>query len=164
MKHGKLSHIVTGTDLPDDDTSFLLNCIEKGEDMYQEYRRSRLVDRSKKLFDVISCQRTKTKKAVTEKPVDLNKVQADFVRVIDIARCRGYNVRNLLSYEITTTSYFLTTADGYLTKAAKFELLPLLRTRQIPIREYSFGNERTVSVIDFMAQARKIDSREKNTI
>ena len=163
MKSGKLSHNVTGAEIPNDEFSYLLNCIERGEEMYQEYRQSRLVERSKKLCDVIPSHRMKKKKAKAEKPVDLNKVRADFARIIDIARCRGYNVRNLLSYEITTTSYFLTT-ESYLRKATQSEFLSLLRTRQIPIREYSSGDQRTIGVIDFMAQARKIDFRRKSTI
>ena len=158
MRYYEIWKVITycDADIPNDESSYLLNCIERGEEMYQEYRQSRLVERSKKLFDVIPSHRMKKKKVKAEKPVDLNKVRTDFARIIDIARCRGYNVRNLLSYEITTTSYFLTT-ESYLRKATKSEFLSLLRTRQIPIREYSSGDHRTISVIDSMAQARKID-------
>ena len=53
VRSGKLSHIVAGAEVPNDESSYLLNCIENVSEMYQENRQSKLVERSKKLFDVI---------------------------------------------------------------------------------------------------------------
>ena len=95
----------------------------------------------------------KKKKAKVGKHVDL-KVHADSARIIDITCCRGYNVRNLLSDEINTTSYYSTT-ESYLRKATKSEFLSLLRTCQIPIREYLSGDQRTIKRHRFHEKSKK---------
>ena len=87
-------------------------------------------------------------------------MHAEFARTIDIARVRGYCVRTLLSYEITSTSLYLT-KDGFLTKSTKSELLDLVRTQQIQDTEYKPVLKQRVVIIDFMAEARKIESWRK---
>ena len=51
MKAGKLSNMISGIELPDEIADSLLNCFEKGEELYKDYRKTRLVERTKGLFD-----------------------------------------------------------------------------------------------------------------
>ena len=46
MKVGKLSIIISGIQLPDEESDSLLNCFETAEVLYKEYRQTRLIDRS----------------------------------------------------------------------------------------------------------------------
>ena len=132
---GKLANMVTGSVLSDDTGNSLLTCIEKGEELHQEYRECRLFQKTKKLFDKISTHRVEKKKNAPEnETIDLGKIQAEFSRAIDVARARGYRVKTLLSYEIVSNSYFIM-SKGFLTKPSKSELFGLLRTQQVPISE-----------------------------
>ena len=107
--------------------------------------------------------RTKKKKSA-KKDVDLKKVHAEFTRTIDIARVRGYSVRTLLPYKITFTSLLLI-KDGFLKKCKLSDLLDLVRTQQIQESEFRPVPKQRVVIIDFMAEARKIESwREKGEV
>ena len=48
---GKLFHMITGVNVPDEKANNLLNCIERGKKHYLRYRESRIIDKSKSLFD-----------------------------------------------------------------------------------------------------------------
>ena len=61
-KPGKLINMVTGSVLSDDNKISLLTCIEKGEDLYQEYRNTRLIQKKTKLFDILSLKHSIARK------------------------------------------------------------------------------------------------------
>ena len=56
-----------------------------------------------------------------QKPPDIKKETIQLMRNIDIARIRHYDLKELLQYEITSTSFYLT-KKGHLRKSPKFEL------------------------------------------
>ena len=106
---------------------------------------------------------TKKKKS-TKKDVNLKKVHAEFTKTIDIERVTGYCVKTLLSHEITFTSLFLI-KDGFLKKCNKSDLLDLFRMQQIQESEFAPSPKQRVTIIDFNAEARKIESwREKGKV
>ena len=76
-----------------------------------------------------------------------------FLRFIDIARERGYNIAELLSYELCPVSFYLT-KDGFLKKPTKSllnrELRSNLTALTLIIQEFN------MAVIEFMAFARKV--------
>ena len=68
---------------------------------------------------------------------------------------------NLLSYEITSSSFFLTT-DGYMKKAAKSELVREIRVGEVSVQkvnESAAKYSKYVKVIDFMEYARRLNTR-----
>ena len=150
--------MITGAILPEEEATSLLNCIERGENDYKNYRQSRLIDKTRSLFDLISFKKNKTKNKRKKKIIDMTKVHAEFTRTIDIARVRGYSVRNLLSYELTTPSHFRTTKEGFLTKSAKSELLEFVRKQQILESNFTPSSNERAIIVDFMAEARKMES------
>ena len=134
-----------------------------GEDAYQECRKKRLDERTSGLFDTLHDPHGKKKKKKSEntgKP-DLEKIKNNFIRNIDIARTRSYNIKKLLSYELTDKSYFLAPDGFFLSKSNKAELQPLLKTQSIPSDSIDVNMDSSVLLIDFMAEARKIESRRK---
>lgn len=161
MKAGKLSNMISGIQFSDEMSGSLLNCFETGDELYKEYRQTRLVERTKGLFDTIHKIHSKKKKCSNENKPDLNKVKADFTRCIEVARTRNYDVQKLLSYELTDKPYFLSPDGCYLSKSNKSELQSLLKSGTISTQEFSRGPHDYISiaVIDFMAEARKIGSR-----
>ena len=59
---GKLIHMITGVTLSDEEADNWLNCIERGQKHYLEHRESRIIDRSKSLFNAISLKHVLKKK------------------------------------------------------------------------------------------------------
>ena len=89
MKSGKLSNMITGIELEEETSQYLLNCFVTGEAIYQPFRKERLVDHSKGLFDEIHHVKIhKKKKPENEKKIDLSKIKAQFSRYVEIARTR----------------------------------------------------------------------------
>ena len=79
------------------------------------------------------------------------------MRTVDYARLRKLDITDLLSFEITPTSFYLT-KDGELRKSPKSELtreLKDLLDKPCP-SELPKSSLKTVVVIDFMAYARKV--------
>ena len=66
-----------------------------------------------------------------------------------------------MSYELTDKPYFLSPDGCYLSKGIKSELQSLLKSGTISTQEFSSRqqNNNSIAVIDFMAEARKIESR-----
>ena len=96
-----------------------------------------------------------------ENKPDLSKLKGEFSRYIEVARARNYDLRKLLSYEVTDKPYFLSPDGCYLTKGKKSELQSLLKCRTISFHEFSTKQHNSVAIIDFMAEARKIEARRK---
>ena len=116
----KLTNLVTGKEM-DEETSFLLACVKAGEDNYNRFREARLIDKKEKLFDPITKVRKMRKNSATTKKADVKKETISAIRNIDYSRERNYSISDLLCYELTSTSFFLT-QDGFLRKSPKSEL------------------------------------------
>ena len=99
------------------------------------------------------------KKQGPEKKVDLRKETMKFCRKIDVARSRQFDIYKLLACEILENSYFLT-KDNYLRKPDKRQLVNEIEkylskpSEKILKEKERYSKE--VTVIDFMAYARKI--------
>ena len=143
---------------------FLLNCIERGENSYQDFRKTRMIDKSKKLFDTIPKMSIK-EGSTTYKRTDINKVSLTSLKYIDYARLRGYSVEKLLSYKLVDKSLFLT-KDDYLRKSEKSELVRELEKKLATASPISVPfdntNESSVIVIDFMAYSRRVPIKKLN--
>lgn len=64
-------------------------------------------------------KRSKKKiKIINRIEVNVENETSYALRLVDIARCRGYDINHLLSYELTFTSLFLT-RNEFLTKLDK---------------------------------------------
>ena len=55
----KLTNLVTGKEMDEKTSSFLLACVKTGEDNYNRFREARLIDKKEKLFDPITKVRKK---------------------------------------------------------------------------------------------------------
>ena len=162
LKPGQLTNISTGVHLSAETSHFLLDCFTTGETLHQEYRKVRLIERSLGLYDTITDPHSKVKKKKSEGgKANLEKMTSLFTRNVEIARARCFDVKTLFAYEGTDKSYFLSPDGLFLSKGNKSELQPLLKTKSIPSNDVEYNMERSILVIDFMAEARKIGSRRK---
>ena len=108
-------------------------------------------------MDNIPKTRKKEKKKNTVTKNDLNKETVKFLRLIDYGRLRGFDMKVLMSYEISPTSFYLT-KDGLMRKSNKSELATELKgmtTEKAPAILPPTKHKRVV-IIDFMAYVRKV--------
>lgn len=155
----ELINIATGTKVEVEEVDFLLNCVSLGESARDEFYESRFEKKTASLFDKITkTKKTKQKSKKKQVIYDVAKETVNFLRTIDYSRLRNFDLKLLLTYEITPTSFYLM-KDGFIRKSNKSELTNELK-KQIPKKEIlkslpSTENQRAI-VIDFMAYARKV--------
>lgn len=152
-----LKNLATGTSFSKESSEFLLSCVKKGEESYEKFVVERMDEKSVKLFEKIPKSQSGKKKSKVRKAIDVRKETVNFVRTIDYARLRQLDVSDLLKYEITPTSFYLT-KDGELRKSPKSELTRELKDLlETPCpAELPDSDLKSILVIDFMAYARKI--------
>ena len=91
--------------------------------------------------------------------VDLNKETIKFMRYIDYARIRDYNVGNLLRHELTSNSFYLF-KDGYPRKPDKAELATEIKKLIDCPSKLPPPTDNQRVIIDFMAYARKVPTKK----
>ena len=85
----KVTNIVTWKEVNKETSSFLINCIRKGEENYNEFRQARLIDKTRKLMDPITKVRKIRKHSAPNKKIDIKKETIMAIRNIDYARLRN---------------------------------------------------------------------------
>ena len=152
-----ITNIVTNAQLDAESNAFLLQCLTMGEAACDGFYKSRLEDKTAKLFDTIPKTRKSKRSTANAPKLDIKKETVSFMRYIDYARLRNYDIKNLLQYELTTTSFSLT-KEGYLRKPQKSdlstELKRLLSGRCL--ESLPAVVDKRMLIIDFMAYARKV--------
>ena len=153
----KLTNLVTGKEMDEETSSFLLACVKTGEDNYNRLRKARLTDKKEKLFDPITKVCKMLKNSATTKKADVKKETISAIRNIDYSRERNYSISDLLCYELTSTS-FLLTQDGFFRKSPKSELASEIEKKldTPPPPDVPRDSESCMIAIDFMAYARKV--------
>ena len=152
-----IQNLATVTQLDKKDSQFLLNVIAIGESAYAEFRKTRLEEKTAQIFDNIPKTRISTKLSTKKNKSDIIKETANFMRNINYARLRYYNIANLLKYGMTSTSFYLT-KDDFLRKPTKSELATEVKKplKEKILSELSKSPEKVMVVVDFMAYTRKI--------
>ena len=109
-------------------------------------------------MDPITKVRKIRKHSEPNKKIDIKKETIMAIHNIDYARLRNYSISDLLCYELTSTSFFLTQDDGYLRKSEKSELTREIEKRleTPPSLDVPKGKMPSMVAVDFMAYARKI--------
>jgi len=155
--HEMPRNFATGKQIDGPLAEHMMKCVEIGEKEYAGFKETRLQKKTVKLFDTIpNVKHTSTKPKTYEKVLDVKRETLAFLRVIEIARMRGYDLGTLLQYEITNTSFFLE-KDGTLRKSQKFEFAKELKRslETIPESVPDTGPSSAI-VFDFMAFCRKV--------
>lgn len=149
----KVINFATGKHLPDAKVEFSLNCITEGCKQYNDFRDEVFRQRSKQLLHPLSKKKF-IKEKIGIRSFDASKETSSAQRIIEIGRERGYSIDNLLTYELTSTSFFLT-KDGELHKTNKSELVHEIETCLGDTSNQS-APPTTCTVFDFMLHARTI--------
>ena len=99
---------------------FFLDCVGRGNNLNENYREIRIITKTTALFHRIP--KEVITKLNSEKQSSVDKRECmDLLRIADIAKARCYNIKVLLSYEVTSTAFFLT-KDGFLRAASNKSL------------------------------------------
>ena len=152
----EMKNLSSGEQLNKKLVEFRIKCIVRGEKEYQKFKEERLDKKTVKLFDTISKVVMECGNKRPKKHLDVSKATVQFMRQIDIARTRSYDLKKLLQHELTSTSLYLT-KDGFLRKSPKSELAQVLK-HHVPVipTEVPSGDMQTALIIDFMAYCRKV--------
>ena len=155
--HNQLLTLLQNEQLNVESNNFLLQCIKLRETEYSHFNKYRLIEKTMKLFDTIP------KTTANIVIFDIKKETASFMRYIDCSRIRNYDIKNLLHYVLTTTSFFLT-KDSYLWKPRKSDLATELKKlfegrspKSLPATLHD-----RVMIIDFTGYARKVPTNKAN--
>ena len=159
----RLHNISTRTDIPQEVVGGLLECLEIGENSYQEFVGTRFQNKEKHLHDTIPTNRNTVfvkhpSTSSTLKKSMAKKDAAESIRYIDYARERGYSMLELLKYELTSTSQFLTTEceDGIRLKKPDKASLSRELVNQLPQEKRNIKCDAQMTIVDFMALVRKL--------
>ena len=159
----RLHNISTGTDIPQEVVGGLLECLEIGENSYQEFVETRFQNKEKHLHDTIPTNRNTVfvkhpSTSSTLKKSMAKKDAAETIRYIDYARERGYSMLELLKYELTSTSQFLTTVCEVGIRLKKPDKASLSRelVNQLPQEKRNVKCDAQMTIVDFMALVRKL--------
>ena len=140
----------------------LIDSVIIGEAAYAEFRELRLDKKTVKLLETIKRTTITTTTIENRKLPDINKETQPFMKTIDIARVRNYNLATHLQHELSSNSFYLTSKGG-LRKSEKAELLRELKPLLTDIPEtFPLDSSRTALIIDFMAYCRKVPVKKLN--
>ena len=122
----RIRNIATGAILEKSNEEFLLNFSTLAKTAREDFYQSRLIEKSKQILDAIPKTRKKTMKKNSTETYDLSKETVKFLRHIDYCRLRKFDLRCLLSYEISPTPFYLV-KDGLMRKPNKSDLVNELK-------------------------------------
>ena len=97
-----IMNIATGAILEKDEEDFLMNCISLGKAARNEFYESRLTEKNIHLLETISKTKKSIKKKSEKKEYDLVKETVKFLRHIDYARLRDFDLKILMGYQNLT--------------------------------------------------------------
>ena len=150
----------------------LLSVQEKGLELYTAYHRERFVERSKRLSDTIHRTNIKNfqsihsqKKADQTSKKGQKKEFSQVQKVLDLARERKYDSKELLKYDLIPSTY-LFDSEGLMNKPQKSSLgIELEKTLSAAdyIKPEHWKDMPTVYLIDVMQQLRKMNVRQMST-
>ena len=120
----------------------ILGAIKLGEMSYRQFHADRLEHKTVKLYDKISTNKNEVfpkpdvliEEVELQSSVSSRKDIGDALRYIDYARERGFDMRILLSYPITSVPYFLLSVPYYLYHIFYYLLLKRLKSRHYHVR------------------------------
>ena len=103
-----ITNIATGEMLQNFKIEYLLNSVEQGETLYKQFVETRLIEHSKSLFYTLTKRNKKEPVSSIDKSVDIEKENVKALKCIDIARKRDFDIDELLTYELSKQSRYLT--------------------------------------------------------
>ena len=123
----RIMNIATGAILKKDEEDFLMNCIYLGKAAGNEFYESRLTEKNMQLLETIPKTKKSIKKKSEKKAYDLAKETVKFLRHIDYARLRDFDLKIFMGYKISPTCFYLT-KGGLIQKPNKSELITELKS------------------------------------
>ena len=151
-----LVNLATGVKFDTCSSEFLINCLQIGDENYQNFKISRLVNKTEKLFDPIHKVHSKQSHKAVSKSEAIKKETVTFMKYVDFARVRKYDFK-LLKYDIISTPFYLT-KEQYLRKSSKSELaqeikklLPERCPEAVPV-----SNIKAMFILEFTGHCREV--------
>ena len=154
-----LCNVATGVVLPTAVADELLKADTKGKEQMKGYIQDRLNSSNTSIWETIPCLKIKTFSCLTKKTATksanekLEIVSEDrdlFGRLLIVANVRQVNLREILSFELSSVPYSLAHTDGTLRKTNKSVLMQILE-KNVTVEPRLTTEMPTVHVFDAMA-------------
>ena len=167
----KLHNIMTEEVMTDEIREQILSTEAIGTAAYETLRKERIVEQSVGIFQTIHRNNIKTFSSIrtTSKGNEVGKVQTQREnkqqkRAIEIARARGWSMRELLEYDLSTSSN-LFDKQGLMSKSTKSGLMNEMEKNHLKGNEVleNCCDMQVAYIADVMASARKIKTKEFTT-
>ena len=155
-----LLNIVTGVVMPPDKADQLLHAKQTGEARVEEFVSKRLDSKAIGFWDKVTkanmttfaSSSTKIKvRSAEEKEVTINADRSLFGRLLVVAKNRHIDLREVLSYEMSSVPYALAHPDGSLRKTTKSVLLAELESVSPSVGRLPRSNKEAALILDGMA-------------
>ena len=117
MDENFLVNLAIGVKFDTCSSEFWIDCLQIGDEHYQNFKMNRLVNKTEKLFDPIHKVRSKQSHKAVTKSDAIKKETVTFMKYVDFARVHKYDLRKLLKYDIISTPFYLT-KEQYLRKSS----------------------------------------------
>ena len=155
-----LINIATGVVLPDDMSLSLLTAKDTGEALMTDFLENKL-DSTTKFSDSLKRADTKTFSFSFNKKVKVSSQKAGervlrsdwklFSRLLIASRKRDFDLKNLLSYELSPVPLSISTLSGNMRKTAKSKLLAELEIDTNRVKALLDYSNSSAYIIDFIA-------------
>ncbi len=171
-KEIRLHNIISQAIMTEDVRKSLLNVLDTGKHLYQAFRNERYIDKTKAISDTIARSKVMTfmsvykDKTQAEAKKENKKEFAEAQRIVDVAKERNYDMKQLLQYDLTQSST-LFDKNGFMTKTAKSTLCTEMEKNLKP-EDYSSPAEwtwelKTTYVVDVMGHTHRVTSMRYKT-
>lgn len=168
----ELLNFATGVVLPTDIAENLIESTEKGCEQMDTFVKKRLDTSEESFWDPIpnlniktfSTTTKKTKiKTASDKFITVSADRDLFGRLLIVSNARKVNLKEVLSYELSTVPFALAHQDGSLRKTAKSVLAKLLEKQVEVLPRLLSSSLETISIIDGMAMVQMLKSAGAGT-
>ena len=163
-----LRNIATSALVDETISKSLLNILESGCDLYDNFRKERIIQKKVPLSAVIHHSKLLTfnselKNSDKKNDTKEKNVEMNFRRIIDVARVRDVDMKELFCYELVPQNS-LFVQNGLLNKQEnKSDLIKEIKERYLQSGDYIMPHSEMAMTVDVMLTCRKIVSKNINT-
>ena len=100
MDKNTLVNLATGVKFDTCSSEFFINCLQIGDEHYQNFKMNRLVNKTEELFDSIHKVRSNQSHKAVSKSEAIKKETVTFMKYVDFARVLKYDLKKLIKYDI----------------------------------------------------------------
>ena len=165
LQHEYVKNMVTGQVVTTVNVKMLLCCMKEGSNVHAKFVEDRLEKKTTSIHSTISRIKFTIPKETSRQAskVDIKDETIKALLHMEYARHRGFTIKEILQYEITSSAFFLVDNEAYLRKPNKSQLATelLKLCPGIDPKGPDTLPSTSVCIIDFMALVRTVSLKNR---